>query len=162
LEVRAHWLSHKIQISEASIQDLDAFSRWSLESPAIAYADLFRVAGIPSDCDREGFRFWRPDEIRLTGEVLQNDAGCTGNLDTNSVIVADYLQECWWYCLWISGQYAGSVSIVLGDEKLDMIRAPRWTLEGFLRAYLDDDPTLYPLGKADIWPTTEGNPSKEG
>lgn len=152
LEVRARWVSQKLQVSEATPQGLDLFSRWELESPAPAYADFFRVAGVPNDCDREGFRFWGPDELRLTGEVLRRDPRRTGNFDTNSLIIADYLQECWWYCLWISGRYAGRVSIVLGDEHAGTIRAPRWSLEGFLRAYLADDPSLYPHGPADTWP----------
>lgn len=101
---------------------------------------FLHIAGVPSDDDKDGFLFWGPSLIRPVEDVMR-DAQYDWKCAHRSVIIADYLQECWWYALWLDGPWAGRVSLVLGcaDEPAPVFGS----LADFLRAYLDGDDRLY-------------------
>lgn len=140
--VREHWLSHGLLVSPVSSDELAALKRMGPEGIPEAYEVFLRVAGVPNGEDREGFRFWLPREIRATHDVL-GEAGYDSNVSELSVIIVDYLQESWWYALWLTGPFTGSVSLVLGHEDGNDPQAPLGTFVDFLLAYLGDDARLY-------------------
>ena len=60
------------------------------------------------------------------------------------MIIADYLQESWWYAIWVAGPFSGHVSLVLGRDGDGNPEPPLGTFVDFLLAYLNDDASLYP------------------
>ena len=139
--VREHWLSQGLGLCTVEPDELAAAGLSHPEGIPADYAKFLRIAGLPDREDKEGFRFWLPKELDLTRDVLRR-AGYESAALTPSLIFADYLQESWWYALWLGGPFAGQVSLVLGDA-----RDPQpavGTLADFLVAYLNDDALIYP------------------
>lgn len=140
--VRQHWLSQGLRVSSIEPEELVELRHRSQGIPD-EYETLLRIAGLPAEEDREGFRFWRPQEIRPTVEVLA-EAGYESDATEPSVIIADYLQESWWYGLWLAGPFAGQVSVVLGRKDGSDPQPPLGPLVDFLLAYVHGDALLYP------------------
>ncbi len=141
--VRRHWLSQGLRVLPITPYELERLrSSRSARIPE-EYEDFLRVAGLPDDEDREGFRFWSPIEVRATNDVLHN-AGYASTAAEPSVIIADYLQESWWFALWVDGPFRGHVSLVLGSGDGRDPQPPLGTFVDFLLAYLGDDERLYP------------------
>lgn len=141
--VRRRWLLQGIRVSSVEPDELVSMTRLAPHGVPTEYETFLRVAGVPDDEDAAGFRFWRPTEVRATGDVLRA-AGYVIDAADRSVIIADYFQESWWYCLWLSGTLAGCMSLVLGESNGHDPQPPLGTFEEFLIAYLDDDVRLYP------------------
>jgi hypothetical protein len=142
-EVRQRWLSQGLRPSSVKPEELVALSRLAPEGVPKEYEAFLRIAGLPDDEDAAGFRFWRPTEVRVTSDVL-HAAGYAIDAIERSVIIADYLQESWWYGLWLSGRFAGQVSLVLGQADGKDPQPPLGSFAEFLLAYLGDDVRLYP------------------
>lgn len=142
-EVRQHWLSQGLRVSPVGSQELAELRLWQPEGVPEEYEAFLRVAGLPDDEDRQGFRFWSPREVRATRDTLRG-AGYGSDATEPSVIIADYLQESWWYGLWLAGPFKGSVSLVLGREDGRDPQRPLGSLGDFLLAYVRDDACLYP------------------
>lgn len=140
-KVRRHWIHQGLEVRPVSEGELREMADVSSEGTPDAYDAFLRSVGLPTDQDGAGFRFWSPREVRPTHEVLL-DAGCPPTAPSPSVIVADYLQECWWYALWLAGPFRGQVSLVRGRD--DGPLPPLGSFGDFLEAYLDDDARLYP------------------
>ena len=140
--VRERWLSHGLLVSPVKSDELAALKRLPPDGIPEAYEAFLRIAGLPDGEDREGFRFWLPREVRPTRDVL-GEAGYVCNASEPSVIIADYLQESWWYALWLTGPFTGSVSLVLGHKDGNDPQPPLGTVAEFLLAYLRDDARLY-------------------
>ena len=109
------------------------------------YADLLR-SGIALDEDPNGFRFWSLDEIAPTEEVLRRAGYDVYYNDT--IIVADYMQESWWYCLWHRGPFSGHVSLVVGTSEGNDPQPPLGSITQFLSLYVIDSAELYPRSVA--------------
>jgi hypothetical protein len=142
-EVRQHWLAQRLRIEAVSAEDLNKLRLLCLDGRWAEYETFLRVAGLAVDDDRQGIRFWSPHEVRRYGDVLSTDDASRANAQV-AVIIADYLQEAWWYCLWLTGPVAGQVSLVLGDKTGNDPRPPIGSLAEFLRAYTNEAPSLYP------------------
>lgn len=148
--VRQHWLAQGLRISAVPADQLDEFRQRFPRGIPQDYTTFLSIAGLPDDEDAEGFRFWPLREVRSTRVVLQ-DAGYGSDVSACSVIIADYLQESWWYCLWLDGPAVGQVSAVWGTRDGNDPQPPLGTLASFLRLYLDDDERLYPFdGNVDL------------
>ena len=139
--VRRHWARQGLGVKPLSVEDLRRLAALSPEGMPHEYEKFLRSVGLPTHQDSAGFRFWWPHEIRPTDQVLA-DAGCPASAPSPSVIVADYLQECWWFALWLAGPYRGQVSLVSGRD--DGPLPPIGSVGDFLEAYLADDSRLYP------------------
>ena len=142
-KVRQHWLSQGLRISQVKPEELAELRRSLPGGTPEEYEAFLRLAGLPSDEDTEGFRFWLPSEVRATRDVL-GEAGYRSDATEPSVIIADYLQQSWWYGLWLAGPFRGSVSLVLGSERGRDPQRPLGTFVDFLLAYLNDNARLYP------------------
>jgi hypothetical protein len=142
-EVRRHWLSQGLRVSPVKFEELADLKRLHPSGIPEEYTAFLRIAGLPGDEDREGFRFWLPRQVRATRDVLE-EAVYGSDATAPSVIIADYLQESWWYGLWLAGPFAGHVSLVLGHEAGQDPQRPLGTIVDFLRAYVHGDARLYP------------------
>lgn len=143
-QVRDRWTSQEITVSDVRPQAiLELVRRFGpLPEP---YTEFLRTAGVASNDDSEGFLFWGPEEVRSTAAAL-NDAGYPGvDLAASSIIFADYMQESWWYALWVDGPHLGCVSLVLGQGASEPpdLQPPVGTFLEFLAWYLADDERLY-------------------
>ena len=141
--VRRRWLSQGLRVVPIEFEDLQALRRSSPSGLPEAYEAFLRIAGLPQDEDSEGFRFWPPRQVRMTSDVLA-EAGYACAQGDRSAVIADYLQESWWYCMWLEGPLRGHVSVVLGDARGRDPQPPLGTLADFLLAYLNDGAGLYP------------------
>jgi hypothetical protein len=141
-QVRQHWLEQGLDVLPVAMDEV--VEAWRSLPGALpeAYEAFLRTAGLPADEDAEGFRFWLPRELRATADVLRG-AGYGSDATEGAVIFADYLQESWWYALWVSGPWKGCVSLVLGTRSGKDPQPPLGSLEEFLLAYLKDDERLY-------------------
>ncbi|WP_338863651.1 hypothetical protein [Myxococcus stipitatus] len=137
-QVRQYWLDAGLEVHPVAMDEV--FEAWRALPGALPkeYEEFLRVAGLPTDEDALGFRFWLPNELRATVDVLRA-AGADSHATEASVIIVDYFQESWWYALWVSGPWAGFVSIVLGTRNGSDPQFPLGTLEEFLLAYINDD-----------------------
>jgi hypothetical protein len=109
------------------------------------YRAFVSVVGIPDREDDEGFLFWRPSQLRTATQILDGSSSAPvpgeDRLALDHLIVfADYLQESWWYGLWIGEEGPARVSLVSG---INDPRAPIGSFADFLSAYLVDGPLLY-------------------
>ncbi|NTX40330.1 hypothetical protein HUA78_38470 [Myxococcus sp. CA033] len=137
-QVRQHWLERHLNVQPVAMKEVvDAWRSLPGVLPE-EYEAFLRIAGLPTDEDAQGFRFWLPGELRATADVLR-DAGYCCNATEASVIFVDYFQESWWYALWVSGPWKGYVSLVLGTKSGNDPRFPLGSLEEFLLAYIKDD-----------------------
>ena len=146
-QVREHWQAQGFRVSSVEMEALAELKRSRTEGIPEEYETFLRIAGLPRDEDSNGFRFWLPREVRATMDVL-GDAGYASDAVEPSVIIADYLQESWWYALWVAGPFMGHVSLVLGHEDGKDPQPPLGTFMDFLLAYLSDDARLYPHPKS--------------
>jgi hypothetical protein len=142
-EVRRHWLSQGLQVSPVTQEEFAVLRQLQPEGRWEEYEAFLRVAGLPHAEDREGVRFWLPREVRPSIDVLA-DARCRYSAVYPSVIFADYLQESYWYGLWLDGPCAGSVSLVLGIVDGEAPLPPVGSFVDFLLAYLTNDSRMYP------------------
>lgn len=140
-QVRQHWLKQSLRVLPVAKEALADAWRSLPGTPPEEYETFLRTAGLPTDEDAQGFRFWLPQELRATSDVLR-DAGYGCNATEASVVFADYLQESWWYALWVSGPWKGYVSLVLGTKSGNDPQFPLASLEEFLLAYIKDDEEL--------------------
>jgi hypothetical protein len=150
--IRKRWLSQGLWVRALKPHELEVLRQLSPDGVPADYEAFLRVAGVLESEDRVGIRFWLPKEVRATREVLA-DAGLASNSAWPSVIIADYMEESWWYALWIGGPFRGQVSLALGDSLLGDAevkdpQAPLGTLVDFLLAYMSDDARLYPPPKS--------------
>ncbi len=143
MQVRQHWLDQGLRVLPVAMDEAVEAWRSLPGMPPEEYEVFLRTAGLPADEDAQGFRFWLPRELRSTADVLRS-AGYESDATEASVIFADYLQESWWYALWMSGPWRGGVSLVLGTRSGKDPQLPLGSLEEFLEAYLKDDERLYP------------------
>ena len=92
--------------------------------------------------DHEGFLFWSPNDCRFA-----DDYGVTANfafsISEACVIFADYMQESWWYGLWVKGPWVGMVSPIWGSLE-DSVVEPIGTFSEFIKKYLVSDTSLFP------------------
>jgi hypothetical protein len=139
--LRAHWESQGLV---ASCIDLARVAQLRARHQGLAepYLALLLEVGVPAGDDRQGFRFWQPPELLETSIVLAT-AGYKCHSKHRSLIVADYLQESWWYAIWLEGPWLGMVSRALGTSTGDDPVPPLGTFTDFVRAYLADDARLY-------------------
>lgn len=143
MSVRERWLSQGLRVASVDLDDLVELRTRAPSGIPGEYETFLRVAGLPAEDDQAGFRFWAPRDVRPTRDVLAEAGYATGDGE-RSVIIADYFQESWWYALWLTGPFAGRVSLVLGDRVGRDPQPPLGTFAEFLLAYLHDDPSLYP------------------
>ncbi len=136
--VRRYWLAQGLTVNTVDPKSIALELHG--EMPA-AYAELLRTVGVPNDEDVHGFRFWHPHEFRSARQVLTG-ADCPSDVPETWVIIADYLQESWWYAMDFAGADKGRVFLVLGSAADPT--APIGDVSRFLQAYLDDDEILYP------------------
>lgn len=61
--VREHWLLQGLRVSPVKSEELSELKRLQPEGLPHAYEAFLRIAGLPDDEDREGFRFWLPREV---------------------------------------------------------------------------------------------------
>src|SRR5678816_3920992 len=94
--VRQHWRAQGLRVSPVNPEQLAELRRLRPKGIPEEYEAFLRIAGLPDDEDREGFRFWLPEEVRATRDVL-GEAEYGSDATEPSVIIADYLQESWWY-----------------------------------------------------------------
>lgn len=74
MQVRRHWLERYLDVQSVSMNEVvDAWRSLPGEIPE-EYETFLRTAGLPTDADSRGFRFWLPEELRATADVLR-DAG---------------------------------------------------------------------------------------
>jgi hypothetical protein len=108
----------------------------------VEYTQFVTAVGVPSFEDSQGFLFWQPGDLCTAADLLKaqektrDERVALGSL----LVFADYLQECWWYGVWMSGESQGFVSLVTGTNDP---RAPIGTFADFLSAYLVDGEVLY-------------------
>ncbi len=141
--VRNYWLAQGLEVAVVRYQDVLAAEK-ALGYPLPPdYRDFLSVAGLPYRDDKEGFLFWPLMDLAPAYDVLLN-AGSGEIEDKTAIVFADYLQECWWYQIWISGPLTGKVSLVLGTDDNSDPQAPIGTFSEFLEAYLVDSELLYP------------------
>lgn len=143
-KVRRHWLLQGLRVRPVEPEEMAELKQSRPEGIPKEYEVFLRIAGLPNDEDGAGFRFWLPREVRTVRDVL-GGAGYEGDTVELIVVIADYLQESWWYGLWSVGPFAGHVSLVLGREDGGDPQPPLGTFIDFLVAYLGDDACLYPL-----------------
>ncbi|WP_163868258.1 hypothetical protein [Myxococcus eversor] len=126
-EVRQHWLEWPLNVQPVAMEEVVDVWR-SLPGVLLEeYEAFLRTAGLPTDEDSRGFRFWLPEELRSTADMLR-DAGYGCNATEASVIFADYFQESWRYTLRVSGPWKGYVSLVLGTKSGNDPRLPLGSL----------------------------------
>jgi hypothetical protein len=107
-----------------------------------SYKQFLRCAGVQLDDDQSSVLFWRPGDLRPAEDVLR-DCGREVSFENPAVVIADYMQESWWYVLWLAGVHTGCVSLVLGGDPHDL-QPPMGSFVDFLSAYLEDAPEMYP------------------
>lgn len=134
-KVRGRWL-----LSDLKVTDLEVPEGCPLLGCGDEYLLFLLHAGVLDDNDDQYFRFWKLAEIRTTSEAL-GEVDEPGSLAVDSLIIADHLQESWWYGLGVAGRLKGRVFLVPGS----IVDPPpvSWTLVEFLEAYLSDDESLY-------------------
>jgi hypothetical protein len=142
LHVKAHWVSLGLTVRKISKREIVELSR-SLPVPLPGdYVTFLEVAGVHDDDDRAAIRFWPPHLVRPTTKVVE-EAGYILREESPSVIFADYMQESWWYGMWVGGELHGRVSIVLCDDKECKRPSPIGDFSEFLMLYLSDAAILY-------------------
>lgn len=146
--VREYWLSQGLSVSPVKPEELEGLRCSMPGGIPEEYEAFLRIAGLAESEDSEGFRFWFPGEVRATRDVL-GEARYVSDATNMSVIIADYLQESWWYALWLTGPSRGQISLVLGQEGGRDPQPPVGKLSDFLVAYMTDDAGLYPPGPSD-------------
>lgn len=143
LEVRRRWMAQGILGREISAAEVEALETRVGPLPS-AFKSLLSLAGAQADDDEEGVLFWPPEEVCPAREVLSKEGYRLLGAD-DAIVIADYMQESWWYALWTRGEKRGQVFLVRGEwqeEPLD----PIGDLAGFLVAYLFEPSRLYPPG----------------
>jgi hypothetical protein len=143
-QVRERWLREGLEISTVNLVDIARMEYLFGRRIPSDYRQFLSVAGLPHNEDSEGFRFWSPGEWRATRDVLEDAGYQSFEGDSCSVIFADYLQESWWYAVWLSGAKAGGVSLALGTSDGRDPQRPIGSMADFLEAYLAGDQRLYP------------------
>lgn len=141
LEVRRRWLARGIlgrDISRVEVGELEA----RVGPLPSAFKSLLLIAGTQVDDDDEGVLFWPPEEVCPAREVLSKEGYRLVGAE-DAIVIADYMEQSWWYALWIRGRERGNVFLVRGEWQeapLDSIG----NVAGFLRAYLFEPGRLYP------------------
>jgi hypothetical protein len=167
MEVRQHWLSQGLPLFPVSATQLEDLHRSFLEGLPEEYETFLRVAGLHQD-GQEMVRFWKPHEIRRSSDVVREADEHNARVSRNkeqpprnphhervfrtldqSLVIADYMQESWWYALWISGPSRGLVSYVGGYTDGRDPAPVLGTLVEFLQAFMKDDERLGPPGGFD-------------
>jgi hypothetical protein len=142
-QIRQRWLSQGVPTSQVTPDDLAAIrTAFRAEIPA-DYESFLEIAGSQDGHDKDQYRFWHPREIRPTSDVLR-DAGYPSNATELSIVIADYMQESWWFSLWLTGPWAGQVSLALGLCDGSDPQPPIASFDDFLELYMRDDGRLYP------------------
>lgn len=142
-KVRQHWEAQGLRVCATSESDIVALRRRLRAEIPLEYEIFVRLVGLPDQDDSNGFRMWALHEIRPTRDVLR-DAGYEYNAADTSVVIADYLQQSWWYVLWLDGPRQGCVSLALGTKDGSDPQPPFGTFLDFLDAYTEDNENLYP------------------
>lgn len=142
-DVRRRWLSQGLRVTPIASEEIEGLRQLHPDGHWAEYETFLRIAGLPHEEDRNGVRFWLPREVHSARDVLV-DAGYQCDMMDPSVIFADYLQESYWYGLWLAGPLIGRVSLVLGTADGTDPQPPIGSLVDFLLAYLNDDARMYP------------------
>lgn len=144
--LRLHWRSQGLRILQQHPSDVAiAESVVGCRLPE-DYVSFLCEVGLPECDDSEGFRFWRPNELRHVQSVLR-DAGYASDAIHPAIVFADCMQESWWFALWLSGPNLGLVSLALGTSSGQDPQPPMGTFQNFLQSYLNDEAILYPPTK---------------
>jgi hypothetical protein len=106
------------------------------------FKTFLATAGEQTSEDENGMLFWPPDRLRTAHEVL-TEAGHPVDVSTQAIVIADHMQESWWYVLWIGGPRTGRVSLVLGGDPNDF-KSQIAALDEFLNEYVADGSRLCP------------------
>lgn len=144
--VRERWKSLGVTTSvcDGDCLQYSAHLSFPLHPILREYAAFSAVVGCQYNDDAMGFRFWPPAEVRMTRDVLV-DAGYQCLSADASVVFADFMQESYWYSLWLAGPNAGMVSFTLGSIDGDDPQPPFATFHAFLELYLRDDWNMFRL-----------------
>lgn len=141
LAVRERWLSEGVFDKDVTNSDVSELERRVGALPT-AYKEFLLIAGTQADNDEEGFLFWPPQEVRPVREVV-SEQGYDFAGDEEAIVIADYLQESWWYGLWTAESKRGEGFIVLGYQR-EKPMSSIGGLEQLLAAYLSGSSELYP------------------
>lgn len=103
----------------------------------VEYMSFVETAGMQRDSDSSGFRFWHLDEVRLDSPNFDGDADPKCNL-----IIADYLQESWWYG--ISFSSSAQITAIPITGRVETPKHDPISFLEFLRRYAYDSELLMP------------------
>jgi hypothetical protein len=137
--VRRYWIDGGVAGAAISAQEIAA-AEARLGALPEAYRRFLAIAGSQRLDDDNFMRFWPPAELRSASDVLVG-AGCLAVPD--AIVIADHMQESWWYVLFTGGPRAGLVALVLGGDPRDP-QEPIGDLATFLEQYMADATALYP------------------
>ncbi len=105
------------------------------------YKEFLTVAGEQTDDDTEGFLFWKAEDVIMAKEFFSQNSIGFNSVFEGAIIIADYLQESWYYVLWVGGNRIGHVGLVSGVG--DAERKTIGDFSEFLECYLLDSSALY-------------------
>ena len=140
LEIRRRWIKAGLLGDEILNADIDRLEKRIGKLPS-SYKSFLSTAGVQTDSDAEGYLFWPPVDVRSLREVSEA-LGYYASGKEAAVVIADYLQESWWYCLWIAGPNVGTV--FLAGLKESGATSAVGDMATFLEAYLCYSPSMYP------------------
>jgi hypothetical protein len=140
-----YWHQQGLDVRPVGAADLARVEqRLGVELPE-SFTSALAQAGVPSADDKEMFLWWPPQQWQLTADVLAA-AGYAHRAGHASVVFMDYMQESWWYSLWVDGPHLGYVSLALGTSDGCDPQPPIAAFDEFVSLYVADDESLYPTG----------------
>lgn len=131
-EIRKLWENESVHGPEVLSSDI-ALLEQRVGGLCDAYKEFLLAAGTQLDNTDDGFLFWRIDDVRFANNVRSEYGLPTHEFLDGAIVVADYLQESWWYVLWTTGPNTSLVSLVTGTK--DETRKPIGNFCEFLKCY---------------------------
>ena len=140
--VRKRWNRAGVLGREIEMSEITSLER-RIGSIPPSYKEFLLEVGRQDDDDEDGFFFWAPEAVSPVNVLFtENDIETCPVLE-EAVVIADYLQESWYYVLWTQGPRTGQVGLATGKD--DEKRKPIGNLLAFLESYLVDSKALYPI-----------------
>ncbi len=139
-KVSEYWLSHGVDTQGVTSEEIEKTEKRVGSLPE-SYKDFIFRSGIPKTEDSNGIYFWSLGDL-VRADHLLSKAGYEISLKDELVVIADYMQESWWYGLWLTGEDYGRVSLILGGDINDP-QEPIGDFQHFLQCYLNDSAEIY-------------------